>query len=65
MTQLATAIITGAAAMLLGYRLVRKQAERQAEFVRAASTARARTGRVQRDLGTLVWDERSGVYRPR
>ncbi len=65
MTQLATAILAGAA-MLLGYRLIQKQAERQAEAVRAtARAARQQAGRVQRDLGALVWDEHAGVYRPR
>ena len=64
MTQLATAVITGVA-MLFGYKLIQKQAERQAEAVRAtASAARQQAKRVQRDLGALVWDEQAGVYRP-
>ena len=61
MTQFVTALLAGAA-MLLGYKLMRKQAERQAEAVRATRNDAAR---VQKDLGALVWDERSGVYRPR
>ena len=64
MTQLATAVITGAA-MLFGYKILQRFADRQAEAVRATSAAQARTGRSQRDVATLVWDERSGVYRPR
>ena len=64
MTQLATAVITGVA-MLFGYKLIQKQAERQAEAMRAtASAARQQAKRVQRDLGALVWDEQAGVYRP-
>ena len=64
MTQLATAVITGVA-MLFGYKLIQKQAERQAEAMRAtAGAARQQAKRVQRDLGALVWDEQAGVYRP-
>ena len=59
MTQFATALLT-AAAMLFGYKFMRKESERQTEAVRA----RAESGRVQKDLGALVWDERAGVYRP-
>lgn len=61
MTQIATALIA-AAAMLFGYKLMRKEADRQAEAVRAKATTNAR---VQKDLGSLVWDDRTGVYRPR
>ena len=61
MTQLATALIA-AAGMLFGYKLMRNQVDRQTEAARA--TSRGRT-RVQKDLGALVWDEHSGVYRPR
>jgi predicted negative regulator of RcsB-dependent stress response len=69
MTQLATAVIAGVA-MLFGYRLLQKHAESQTQAVRAKAardqkSARDQTGRVQKDLGALVWDERSGVYRPR
>lgn len=65
MTQIATAVITGLA-MLLGYKLIQKQATRQAEAVRATARApRQQAGSMQKDLGTLVWDDRSGVYRPR
>jgi len=64
MTQITTAVIAGAAALLLGYRLMQK-AQRQAETVRAsAKAAHAAKRSAQRDLGTLVWDERAGVYRP-
>ncbi len=65
MTQLATAVIAGVA-MLFGYKLIQKQAERQAEAVRAtARAARHQASRVQRDLGALIWDDGAGVYRPR
>lgn len=65
MTQLATAVLAGAA-MLLGLKLFQKQAERQAEAVRATARAsRQQTGQVQKNLGALVWDEHAGVYRPR
>jgi hypothetical protein len=61
MTQLATAVLAGAA-MLLGYKLIQKQTE----AVRATARAsRPQTGRAQKDLGALVWDEHAGVYRPR
>ena len=65
MSQIATAVITGVA-MLLGYKLIQKQAGRQAEAVKAsARAARPQASHMQKDLGTLVWDDRSGVYRPR
>lgn len=61
MTQLASAVLAGVA-MLLGYKLI----QTQAEAVKAtAKAARSQAGRVQKDLGALVWDERAGVYRPR
>ena len=61
MTQLATALIA-AAGMLFGYKLMRNQVDRQTDAARATSRGNAR---VQKDLGALVWDEHSGVYRPR
>jgi hypothetical protein len=64
MTQIATTVIAGVA-MLFGYRLLQKFAESKAQAVKAASAARDRTGRVQKDLGALVLDERTGMYRPR
>lgn len=61
MTQFATAVLAGVA-MLIGVKLIQKQAE----AVRAtAKSARHNGGRVQKDLGALVWDEQAGVYRPR
>lgn len=61
MSQIVTAVITGAA-ILLGYKIIQKQSE----AVRAtAKAARPQAGRIQKDLGALVWDERAGVYRPR
>jgi hypothetical protein len=62
MAQLTTAVITGVA-LLIGAKLLQKIADRQAQTVKA--TARARQQRNEKIAGTLVWDERTGVYRPR
>ena len=65
MTQLATAVLAGLA-MLLGLKLLQKQAERRAQAVRAtAKGSRSHSSRIQKDLGALVWDEQARVYRPR
>jgi hypothetical protein len=59
MPQLVTAVFAGAA-LLAGYKWMKRETLRQAK-----ATQRARDSRGARDLGALVWDETSGVYRPR
>ncbi len=59
MPQLFTAVFAGAA-LLFGYRFMKRKTLRQ-----AAATQRTKANRAEaRDLGALVWDETAGVYRP-
>jgi hypothetical protein len=60
MPQLFTAVFAGAA-LLLGYRLMKRNLTRQAVAVQRAKTQAGSA----RDLGALIWDEAAGVYRPR
>jgi hypothetical protein len=60
MPQFFTAVFAGAA-LLAGYNWMKRATLRQAEAAQRAQTGR----QVPRDLGALVWDDASGVYRPR
>jgi hypothetical protein len=53
------------AGLYIGYRWVARVAkEAAAELERAQAELRRRAGAREKDLGQLVWDPASGVYRP-
>lgn len=63
------AFAVAGAALYAGYRLIAKGLERAAEEARKTREDMERRAAeamgTPKDLGTLEWDERAGVYRPK